>query len=125
MNIWKRTALFCLGGGSYLLLELLWRGWTHHSMFFLGGLCFTLIGHLGEMSTPLSLPGQMLAGAGIITAGELATGIAVNQDYHIWDYRAMPYHFMGQICLPFTLLWVPVSLGAVLLYKLFSEKLRQ
>jgi hypothetical protein len=26
-------------------------------------------------------------------------------------------NFLGQICLPFTLLWVPISLGAMVLYK--------
>lgn len=123
MNIWKRAILFCAGGAAYILLELLWRGWSHISMFFLGGLCFILIGHLGEVRPALSLPGRMLAGAGIITAGELAVGMTVNRDYHVWDYRAMPCHFMGQICLPFTLLWIPVSLGAIWLYNLLSKKL--
>ena len=122
MNLWKRAALFCFGGCAYILLEFLWRGWSHISMFFLGGLCFILIGHLGEVPGPLSLPGRMLAGSVIITAGELGAGMIVNRDYQVWDYRAMPYHFMGQICLPFTLLWIPVSLGAILLYDLLSKK---
>lgn len=117
MKFWKRGILFCLGGGAYILLELLWRGYSHISMFFLGGLCFTLIGRLGELPKPLSLSARMLAGAGIITAGELAVGLMFNRDHHIWDYRAMPYHFLGQICLPFTLLWIPVSFGAVLIYR--------
>ena len=116
MRFWKRFLLFTLGGGAYVLLEHLWRGWSHISMFFLGGLCFLAIGHLKEADPGLSVPGQMVWGAGIITAGELGAGLLVNRNYAVWDYRAMPYNFLGQICLPFTLLWLPVSLAAVWLY---------
>ena len=47
---------------------------------------------------------------------ELLTGLAVNQNYTVWDYRAMPLNFMGQICLTYSLLWVPVSLLGMKLY---------
>jgi uncharacterized membrane protein len=58
----------------------------------------------------------MLLGATIITALELLTGLLVNRSYAIWDYRKLPCQFCGQISLVFSLLWVPVSLGAMLLY---------
>lgn len=116
MKLWKRGVLFLLGGGGYVLLEYLWRGWSHISMFFLGGLCFLTIGHLREADPELSVPGQMVLGAVLITAGELGAGLLVNRDYRVWDYRALPWNFLGQICLPFTLLWLPVSLGALWIY---------
>ena len=125
MRFWKRILLFCLGGGAYVLLEHLWRGWSHISMFFLGGLCFVAIGHLREADPDLSVPGQMVLGVGIITAGELGTGLLVNRDYGVWDYRAMPYQFLGQICLPFVLLWLPVSLAALWLYDRAKEILER
>ena len=99
-------------------LEILWRGWTHSSMFFAGGSCFLLLGKLNETRPPLSLPLRALAGAGIITSVELLTGLLANRSYTVWDYRNVPLNFHGQICLPFTLLWVPVSLGAMGLYSL-------
>ena len=58
----------------------------------------------------------MAEAALLITLLELVCGLLVNRSYRVWDYRHMPMNFLGQICLPFTLLWVPVSLVAMLLY---------
>lgn len=121
MKIWKDTLLAYLGGMTYTSLELLWRGRTHGSMFVLGGVCFLLIGKLGRVRTPLPLPVRMLAAAGIVTMLELGCGLLVNRDYKVWDYRNLPLNYHGQICLPFTLLWIPVSLGAIWLYDWLDE----
>ncbi len=120
MRIWKYTVLWYLGGFLYFCLEILWRGWSHGSMFVLGGLCFLLIGLLGQQKKPLPPVLRTLAGAGIITLGELAAGLTVNRDYAIWDYRGLPGNFMGHICLTYCLLWIPVSLGAIVLYDLLT-----
>lgn len=119
MKILRKSAFFCLGGGLYGLLELLWRGRTHISMLLLGGGCFLILGRLRRLS--LSIPAKTLLGAGCITAAELATGLLVNRNYAVWDYREMPLQFLGQICLPYSLLWVPVSLLGMTLYG-FAEK---
>lgn len=116
MRFWKTLVLFYLGGMIYAALELLWRRFTHGSMFFLGGLCFVLIGGLGNMQSPLPLPRRTLASACIITTLELGCGLLVNRDYRIWDYRNMPMNYHGQICLPFFLLWIPISIAAIFLY---------
>ena len=39
-RIWENAVVFYLGGMFYCTVELLWRQWTHGSMFLLGGLCF-------------------------------------------------------------------------------------
>lgn len=116
MNIWKNTLLAYLGGMAYTTVELLWRGRTHGSMFALGGICFLLIGKLGQVRRPLPIPARMLVASLIITTLELGCGLLVNQDWSVWDYRQMPLNFRGQICLPYTLLWIPVSLAAIVLY---------
>lgn len=116
MKIWKYAVLFYTGGTAYLSLELLFRGRSYGSMFLAGGLCFLLIGHLGKVRPRLSLLGQCLVGAGIVTMVELAAGMLVNRSYAVWDYRGQPGNFMGQICPMFTLLWIPVSLMAIMLY---------
>lgn len=108
----KHLALFSIGGSAYVGLELLWRGRSHISMFGAGGLCFLLIGRLRGLSWPV----RAGAGAGIITAVELGTGLIVNRDYHVWDYRNVPGNFLGQICPMFMALWVPVSVLASTLY---------
>ena len=116
MKFWKQMILFCVGGGAYVGLELLWRGRSHGSMFAAGGTCFLLIGHLNHVRPRLSLPLRTLAGAGIITMVELAAGLLVNRNFAVWDYRDQTGNFLGQICPLFTVLWIPVSLLALSLH---------
>ncbi len=117
--------LFSVGGMGYVGLEMLWRGWSHGSMFLAGGSCFLLLGKLDRTKPRLPMPLRAVAGAGIITSVELLTGLLVNRQYHVWDYRQMPLNFHGQVCLPYTLLWVPVSLGAMGLYTVLDQKLQK
>lgn len=117
MRIWKTGILFYIGGMVYVLLEWLWRGWSHPSMFLLGGLCFVLLGLLNEGRRPeLPMWVQSLFGACVVTALELACGLIVNVGLRlrVWDYSHLPLNFMGQICLYYFLLWIPLSSLAVL-----------
>ena len=106
-----------------MLLELLWRGWTHGTMFLAGGVCFALIGHLGEISDPLPLPIRAVAGAGIITMVELGAGLLFNRSYQVWDYRNVAGNLWGQICPLFSLLWIPVALGAIGMYGFLEKRI--
>ena len=110
---------FALGGCAYVALEFLWRGRSHPSMFAAGGVSFLLLGKIRETGLPVWI--KPVAGAAAITAVELGTGLLLNREHHIWDYRAMPGNFKGQICLPFSLLWIPVSMLGMGLYGL-AEK---
>ena len=114
--IWKLCLLFYLGGMCYGGLELLWRGFTHWSMFVLGGICFVLVGNLKRLRPGKRLPARLTEAALLITLLELGCGLLVNRSYRVWDYRNMPLNVFGQICLPFTLLWIPVSFVAMVLY---------
>mgnify|MGYP003313780251 CR=1 FL=1 len=114
MRKWKNPALFLMGGASYVGLEYLWRGRSHGSMFLAGGTCFLLLGKLNRLKWHPAL--KCIVGSGVITAVELVTGLLVNRDYSVWDYRGVPLNFLGQICLPYSLLWMPVALGAMLIY---------
>ena len=121
MNIRKSFFLFCSGGLSYVGIELLYRSYSHFSMFLAGGTCFLLLGKLSRTRPrlPLLLRGAM--GALVITSVELLAGLMVNRDYSVWDYRHLPGNFHGQICLPFFLLWLPLSLAAMRLYLLLDR----
>lgn len=123
MDIWKKPVLFCFGGGSYVLMELLWRGRSHISMFFAGGTCFLLLGGLEQAKPRLPFVFRGFAGAGVITMVELLAGLLVNRQYRVWDYRQLPLNFYGQVCLPFFALWAPLSLGAMKLYRLMNKVL--
>lgn len=105
-------------------MELLWRGRSHYSMFLAGGVCFLLLGQLQQRFPKWHPLLKGLAGAAVITAVELAAGLIFNRSYQVWDYRRMPGQFLGQICLPFTLLWIPVSFLAMGLYRYTVRSLK-
>ena len=125
MVLFHKIGMFLAGGTGYVLLELLWRGRSHISMFFAGGVCFLLLGLLNHAKPRLPLALRCLVGAGIITMVELAVGLLANRDYGVWDYRRLPCNFFGQICLGYSLLWIPVSLGAMGLYALLEKRQRK
>lgn len=116
MRFLKYCILFYTGGAAYMTLEFLWRRRSHGSMFLLGGLCFLLIGKISALMKRVPLALQLLSSSALITALELAAGLLVNRDHSVWDYRNVNCNFLGQICLPFSLLWIPVSLIAMALY---------
>ena len=112
----KKLLIFLTGGLGYVAMELLWRGRSHKSMFLAGGLCLNLVGHLEEVEPKLPLLLRILTGAGIITMVELGMGLIFNRDFSVWDYRKIRGNYMGQICLPFCLIWIPMSALAGKLY---------
>lgn len=118
MKILKFALLLCIGGGVYVTLELLYRGYSHGSMFLAGGVCFLLIGGLRD----LPLIPAVLLGTASVTAVELLTGLVVNRNYSVWDYRDQPGNFLGQICPRFVLIWIPLTLAALYLYR-WADKL--
>ena len=123
MRFWKRCVLFYIGGTAYMTLEFIYRGRSHGSMFLLGGTCFSLLGQIGRCK--ISPTAKVACSAASVTALELATGLLVNRDHKIWDYRNLPCQYKGQICLPFSLLWVPVCLAGIQLHGFAEKKLFQ
>mgnify|MGYP002511780059 CR=1 FL=1 len=125
----KMLFLFAAGGLLYNIVELAYRGWTHWTMFFLGGLCFVCLGLINEI-IPWTMPlwQQMAIGSCIITGLEFATGCTVNLwlGWGVWDYSGMPGNILGQICPQYCVLWFPVALAGIVLddwlrYWLFGE----
>ena len=129
-QIEKYMILFAIGGMAYFLLEVLVRGYSHYSMFLCGGACFLCWGLLNEnMKIKMSFISQMVLSALIITALAFITGLIVNiwLKMDIWDYSQLPYNFMGQICLLYSIFWFLVSSVAIVLddflrYKIFNEE---
>ncbi len=121
MAMGKKMLLFLLGGSAYVGLELIWRGRSHISMFCAGGGCFMLLGQMQKRCPHWNVFTKGIWGSGIITATELIFGFVFNRNYRVWDYRDEPLNVCGQICLPFSLLWIPVSLAAMFLYRLLDR----
>lgn len=114
----KYFALMCTGGLLYVVLEMVWRGRSHWTMFLLGGICFAALGLINEiLPWSMALWKQILIGTGIITALEFLTGCVVNLclGWNIWDYSHLPGNILGQICPQYCLLWLPVSLAGIVL----------
>ena len=125
MKIWTKAMLFYRGGCGYVLLELLWRGRSHGSMFLAGGTSLVLISHLNRVEPKLPFFLRAVAGAGIITAVELAAGLAVNRDYAVWDYRSQPGNWLGQICPFFSVLWIGAAALVLLVHDPLEHWLRK
>ena len=126
----KHAILAVIGGFVYSLIEIACRGYTHWSMFILGGICFLAVGALNEC-LPWDLPfwAQMLSGGLIITALELVTGFVCNVwlGWAVWDYSDEWLNLYGQICPKYAVIWVMLSGVAIVLddylrYWLFREK---
>jgi uncharacterized membrane protein len=114
----KHTFLFLTGGFAYGTIELIFRGYSHISMFIAGGLCFVLIGSLNEgRLRNMPLIGQMAISSVIITSIEFVVGCIVNVwlKLEVWDYSGLPLNIMGQVCLLFTVIWFFLSIFAIML----------
>ena len=113
------TFLFLIGGTVYYLIEIMWRGYSHWSMFILGGICFVIMGLLNEYEFKWqgSLIKQSIISAVIITAFEFITGCIVNLwlGWHIWDYSELPCNIWGQVCLYFFFVWIALSIIGIML----------
>lgn len=126
----KFLLLFMIGGIIYYFIEVFARGWSHWSMFLLGGICFVLVGIINEFyKWEMLFQYQCLIGAGIITILEFITGLIVNigLGWNVWDYSDRPFNLMGQICLKNSIYWIFLSGIAILLddwlrYIVFKEE---
>ena len=125
----KILLIYLTGGIIYFYFEILVRGYSHISMFLLGGLCFYLVGTIGNLVLIKKLDFLkkliliMSISGCIITFLELLTGLLVNVyfDLHVWDYSSMKMNYMGQICMLYSVLWALLGLPCVYFYGLINK----
>lgn len=126
----KNTTLFFIGGIIYYLIEIAWRGHSHWTMYLLGGFCFLCIGLINEFFTwEIKIWKQAIYGTALITVLEFFSGCIINiwLGWNVWDYSNVPFNVLGQICLPYIILWFPLTIIAIVLddylrYWLFNEE---
>lgn len=126
----KIFLLWLIGGAVYIIMEICFRGYSHWTMFILGGICFIEIGLENEFlkwDTPIEL--QALIGAVLVTCNEFIVGLIVNKGFglHVWDYTGQLFNVLGQVCLTFTILWFFIAILAIIVddvlrYYLWGEE---
>ena len=96
---------FSIGFLVYPTLEILFRGFTHISMAFCGGLGMTFFYLLSFF--PLRKAEKALLGMMFILILELLFGAVFNMllQQNVWDYSNLRIHFFGQISLFYAVLW--------------------
>ena len=127
--ILKYIFLFIIGGFTYYMIEILWRGYSHWSMFILGGICFLFAGIQNEyIEWEYPLWRQVLNVDVFVIISEFITGCIVNLYFHwnVWNYSNLPFNILGQSCPQFALLFMPICLFAIVLddyvrYFIFHE----
>lgn len=117
-KISKYLFLWALGGSLYYAFEIIFRGFSHWTMFVLGGICFLFIYVQGKLLHFVdSLAIQLMRCMIFITSMEFITGIIVNKWMHmnIWDYSNLPMQLFGQICIPFIIIFSGLCAVAIIL----------
>lgn len=112
-------------GGLYFMIEVAWKtfqdkpatiSWT---MFVLAILLAIPLERFGaELPWYMPLFIQAMICATAITVMEFITGYILNirMGLGIWDYSHLPGNILGQICLPFCIVWfIASALGIVML----------
>ena len=129
-SVFKAVILMLIGGCTYYGIEICFRGYSHWVMGIIGGMCFLACGAVNEiLPKDMIMQLQMMIGGLAITAIEFMAGIILNvvMGLHLWDYSGMPFNLLGQICLPFAVLWILLAGVAIVLddylrYWMFEEE---
>lgn len=125
----KYLILLFIGGFAYYGIEVLARGFSHWTMFLVGGMCFILIGIINEITPKMPIIRQMFLSAIIITIIEFVSGCILNLwlGWNIWDYSENFGNILGQICPKHTIYWFLLSSVGIVVddyirYFLFGEE---
>ena len=123
----KNSLLFSIGGIGYAVIELLWRGRTHWSMMLAGGICFVLFSKIAARFRCRPLLYKAILCALAVTSVELIFGIIFNLILrkNVWDYSKIPFNFLGQICLLYTVLWGFLSCAFLPLADFINKKFKE
>ena len=107
-------SIFIISGLIYTMLELIWRGRTHWTMFLCAGLCGLVMANINNnlLEFDTDFLKQVLVSALCCTTFEFLFGIIFNGDFSIWDYRGLwgTIHVLGdQVNILFFGIWIIIS----------------
>lgn len=130
IQIFKYIFLFVVGGRIYFCCEIMFRGYSHWTMFALGGICFIFAGLQNEVvSWEYPFWRQLAETEIFVLVSEFITGCIVNLwlKWNVWDYSNLPGNILGQTSWQFALLFLPLCAIAIFLddyirYWIFNEE---
>lgn len=110
--------IFNVSGLIYILLELLWRGRSHWTMFICAGLCGLVMAAVNDnwLDFETDFRIQVFVCALMCSTMEFFFGIVFNGDFSIWDYRGLwgTLHVFGdQVNILFFGVWILISVFAL------------
>ena len=113
MKYLRQLVLFIVGFCIYITIEVCYRGYSYPLMGLCGGIILLMIDCINEKiswNTDILLQGCI--GSIIATLFELIIGsICLVYNFELmWDYTNVPLNFNGIICLPFSLIWIIISI---------------
>lgn len=121
----RRVLIFLIGGLGYFCLEIIYRGYSHWTMFLTGGIAFLCLFTLFTASIPLPFWARCIAGGLIVTSIEFVVGVIVNKwlGWDVWDYSSLPFNLFGQISLSFSLIWLVICIPIGFLCRLVHQSI--
>ena len=114
----KNIILFLVGYCTYIAIEVTYRGSSYVLMGICGGLVVVIIDKINNyISWDMDILIQGIIGSAVITLFELIIGetaLHTNLIPVMWNYSNIPLNFDGVICLPFSIMWVGLSIVGIL-----------
>ena len=110
--------IYTFSGLTYYLVEIVYRGYSHWTMFVCAGVCGLGLAMVNDggyrFETDYRI--QVTTGAALCTFLEFIVGKLFNSNYDIWDYRGMfgtLKIFDDQVNLLFVGVWIIITAIAI------------
>lgn len=128
-KIGKCVFMFIFGFMGYVTIEVIFRNVSYPLMGLCGGLVFVLLDRINDkISWDIDILVQGTIGSLLITSLEFIIGEMSLRGLiqPMWDYSDMPFNYKGIVCLPFSLIWVGLSIIAIVVadfinYYIFND----
>lgn len=128
-KIGKCVFMFIFGFMGYVTIEVIFRNVSYPLMGLCGGLVFVLLDRINDkISWDIDILVQGAIGSLLITSLEFIIGEMSLRELiqPMWDYSDMPFNYKGIVCLPFSLIWVGLSIIAIVVadfinYYIFND----
>lgn len=126
----KTLFMAYIGFTTYISLEVCYRNVSFPLMGVLGAIAFLVLDQLNDrISWDMDILLQGCIGSALITGMEFIIGNLSLAGVlpKMWDYSNVWMNYKGIICLPFSLIWIVLSICAIMLadainYYIFDEQ---